>query len=71
MSEEDIAASDLESNIQDVKQRNEKTKKESEMECVQVREAFAKLMKSYKAFEANIEKELKLCNVAFSELEKK
>ena len=68
MSEEDIAASDLEANIEHAKQRNNKIKKETELECVQVREAFAKLMNSYKAFEAKMENELKKCNAAFSEL---
>ena len=70
MSEEDIAASDLESNIENAKQTNDKIKKETELECVQVREEFAKLMNSYKVFEAKMENELKMCNAAFSELDR-
>ena len=70
MSEEDIAASDLESNIENAKQTNDKIKKETELECVQVREEFAKLMNSYKVFEAKMENELKMCSAAFSELDR-
>ena len=70
MSEEDIAASDLESNIENAKQRNDKIKEETELEGIQIRDAFTKLMNSYKAFEANFQTELKRCNAAFSELHK-
>ena len=69
MSEEEIAASDLESNITDAKLRNEKIKQETESETKLIEENFGKLMTSYKKFNAKMETELRNVAIAFSKLD--
>ena len=69
MSEEEIAASDLEANIVDAKQRNNKIKSETEAEVQYVRENINKLMCSYKAFNTKIDAEMRKVEQAFGKLE--
>ena len=69
MSEEEIAASDLESSIIDAKQRNEKIKNETEAEVLHVQENIKKLMECYKAFNTKMEAEMRKVGQAFAKLE--
>lgn len=69
MSEEEIAASDLESTITDAKQTNERIKGETESEITLIRDNFGKLMNSYKTFNAKMDIELRKVALAFSKLE--
>ena len=69
MSEEEIAASDLESSIADAKRRNEKIKSETDAEVKVVRENIGKLMDAYRRFNAKIEGDMKKVGESFSKLE--
>ena len=68
MSEEEIAASDLDASITSAKQRNKNIEIDTEKEVQHVRETVGKLFESYKMFNAKMEGEVKKVERAFAEL---
>ena len=68
MSEEEIAASDLNSKIAEAKQKNDSIKREIEDLQKSVREHFCTLKNAYMAFCARMESETKKVQDAFNEL---
>ena len=71
MSEEDIAANDLESNIEDARQRNDKLKRGTELEVTSIREKFNEVKNSYEKFEAKWKTEMEKYVAAHAKLQRK
>ena len=69
MSEEEIAASDLDASINSAKQRNKQIETETEGEVQHVQETVQQLFDSYKGFNTKIEDEMQKVRVAFEKLE--
>ena len=69
MSEEEIAASDLESKIAEVNRQNDEIKRLNEKEAAMTRDAFNELRSSYLIFDRRMDEELRKLALAWETIE--
>lgn len=69
MSEEEIAASDLESKIAEVNRQNDEIKRLKEKEAAMTRDAFNELRSSYLIFDRRMDEELRKLALAWETIE--
>ena len=69
MSEEEIAASDLESKIAEVNRQNDEIKRLKEKEEAMTRDAFNELRSSYLIFDQRMDEELRKLALAWETIE--
>ena len=69
MSEEEIAASDLESKIAEVNRQNDEIKRLKEKEAAMTRDAFNELRSSYLIFDRRMGEELRKLALAWETIE--
>ena len=69
MSEEEIAASDLESKIAEVNRQNDEIKRLKEKEAAMTRDAFNELRSSYLIFDQRMDEELRKLALAWETIE--
>ena len=69
MSEEEIAASDLESKIAEVNRQNDEIKRLTEKEAAMTRDAFNELRSSYLIFDRRMDEELRKLALAWETIE--
>ena len=69
MSEEEIAASDLESKIAEVNRQNDEIKRLNEKEAARTRDAFNELRSSYLIFDRRMDEELRKLALAWETIE--
>ena len=69
MSEEEIAASDLESKIAEVNRQNDEIKRLKEKEEAMTRDAFNQLRSSYLIFDRRMDEELRKLALAWESIE--
>ena len=69
MSEEEIAASDLESKIAEVNRQNDEIKRLKEKEAAMTRDAFNELRSSYLIFDRRMDEELRRLALAWETIE--
>ena len=69
MSEEEIAASDLESKIAEVNRQNDEIKRLREKEAATTRDAFNELRSSYLIFDRRMDEELRKLALAWETIE--
>jgi len=69
MSEEEIAASDLESKIAEVNRQNDEIRRLKEKEAAMTRDAFNELRSSYLIFDRRMDEELRKLALAWETIE--
>ena len=69
MSEEEIAASDLESKIAEVNRQNDEIKRLKEKEAAMTRDAFNELRSSYLIFDRRMDEELRKLALVWETIE--
>ena len=69
MSEEEIAASDLESKIAEVNRQNDEIKRLKEKEAAMTRDAFNELRSQYLIFDRRMDEELRKLALAWETIE--
>ena len=69
MSEEEIAASDLESKIAEVNRQNDEIRRLKEKEAAMTRDAFNELRSSYLIFDRRMDEELRKLALAWESIE--